>query len=182
MTTRVPEGTPDEAVEAVRTREAAHSRELAAQGHLLRLWRPPLQPGEWKTLGLFAAADDAQLEEVLASMPLRVWRSDAVTPLSPHPNDPKPARTGGQGVEFMVRLEITAPAGTTVETVEQLKQQEAARVRELAAQGHVVRLWRPPAAPGEWRALGVWRADDATEMQAVLESLPLYDWFTVEIT
>jgi muconolactone delta-isomerase len=34
------------------------------------------------------AVDDGQLEEVLASMPLRIWRTDEVTPLSPHPNDP----------------------------------------------------------------------------------------------
>jgi muconolactone delta-isomerase len=52
------------------------------------LWRPPLQPGEWRTLGLFAADDEHQLEQVLASMPLRIWRTDEVTPLSPHPNDP----------------------------------------------------------------------------------------------
>jgi len=52
------------------------------------LWRPPLQPGEWRTLGLFAADDGEQLEEVLKSMPLRVWRTDEVTPLSPHPSDP----------------------------------------------------------------------------------------------
>jgi muconolactone D-isomerase len=45
MTTHVPDGTPTEAVDEVRTREAAHGRDLAAQGHLLRLWRPPLQPG-----------------------------------------------------------------------------------------------------------------------------------------
>jgi muconolactone D-isomerase len=88
MTTRVPPGTPAQDVEDIRTREAAHSRELAAQGHLLRLWRPPLGPGEWRTLGLFAADDEGQLEEVLTSMPLRVWRTDEVTPLSPHPNDP----------------------------------------------------------------------------------------------
>ena len=44
MTTHVPDGTPGQAVDDIRTREAAHSRELAAQGHLLRLWRPPLQP------------------------------------------------------------------------------------------------------------------------------------------
>ena len=88
MTTHVPEGTPEEDVQEIRKREAARSRELAAQGHLLRLWRPPLQPGEWRTLGLFAADGAGQLEEVLASMPLRVWRTDAVTPLSPHPNDP----------------------------------------------------------------------------------------------
>ena len=99
MTTHVPDGTPDQAVDDIRAREAAHSRELAAQGHLLRLWRPPLQPGEWRTLGLFAAADGGQLEEVLASMPLRVWRTDEVTPLSPHPNDPAlAARNAGYGV------------------------------------------------------------------------------------
>ena len=88
MTTRVPDGTPERAVDDVRAREAAHSRDLAAQGHLLRLWRPPLRPGEWRTLGLFAAADGDELEQVLASMPLRVWRTDEVTPLSTHPNDP----------------------------------------------------------------------------------------------
>ena len=88
MTTHVPDGTSDEAVQDIRTREAARSGQLATQGHLLRLWRPPLQPGEWRTLGLFAADDGVELEEVLASMPLRVWRTDEVTPLSPHPNDP----------------------------------------------------------------------------------------------
>ena len=72
----------------VRAREAARSAELAAQGHPLRLWRPPLRPGEWRTLGLFAADNDGELERVLASMPLRVWRTDEVTPLTPHPNDP----------------------------------------------------------------------------------------------
>ena len=88
MTTRVPDGTPDGAVAEVRDREAARSRDLAAHGDLLRLWRPPLRPGEWRTLGLFAADDESRLEDVLASMPLRVWRSDQVTPLFPHPNDP----------------------------------------------------------------------------------------------
>jgi muconolactone D-isomerase len=88
MTTHVPPGTTEQAVADMRAREAAHSRELAAQGHLLRLWRPPLQPGEWRSIGLFAAADAGQLEQVLASMPLRVWRTDEVTPLTPHPSDP----------------------------------------------------------------------------------------------
>jgi muconolactone delta-isomerase len=92
MTTQVPDGTSEEAVQDVRTREAAHSRELAAQGRLLRLWRPPLQPGEWRTLGLFAADAEGELEEVLAGMPLHIWRKDEITPLSPHPNDPARAK------------------------------------------------------------------------------------------
>ncbi len=99
MTTHVPEGTPPQAVHDVRAREAAHSRELANQGHLLRPWRPPLQPGEWRSVGLFAADDEGQLEEVLASMPPRVWRTDQVTPLGPHPNDPAP---GGRRGHFRV--------------------------------------------------------------------------------
>jgi len=88
MTTHVPDGTAPAAVDDIKARESVRARELAATGHLLRLWRPPLQPGEWRTLGLFAADDDDQLEQALASMPLRVWRTDVVTPLAPHPNDP----------------------------------------------------------------------------------------------
>ncbi|MEE4544452.1 muconolactone Delta-isomerase family protein [Streptomyces sp. V4-01] len=88
MVTTVPEGASEDDVARMRGREAARSRELAAQGSLRRLWRPPLAPGEWRTWGLFRAEDAERLEEVLASMPLRAWRQDTVTPLAPHPNDP----------------------------------------------------------------------------------------------
>jgi muconolactone delta-isomerase len=91
MVTTVPEGTTDAEVSAVRIREAARSRELAGQGHLLRLWRPPLHAGEWRSWGLFQAADTTELESVLSSMPLRVWRHDTVTPLTAHPSDPHSA-------------------------------------------------------------------------------------------
>ena len=53
MTTHVPDGTPEQTVDEVKGREAAHSADLASQGNLLRLWRPPLRPGEWRSLGLF---------------------------------------------------------------------------------------------------------------------------------
>jgi len=180
MTTHVPEGTPEETVDDVRTREAAHSPELVAQGHLLRLWRPPLQPGEWRTLGLFAAADAGQLEEVLASMPLRVWRTDEVTPLSPHPNDPPvPAPAGEKGTEFLVTFTLVVPEGTPSQAVAESKAREAERTRELAGQGHLLRLW---ALPGEGQSLGLWRAQDAAGMQAILDSLPMDAWLTAETT
>lgn len=180
MTTHVPEGTPEETVDDVRTREAAHSTELVAQGHLLRLWRPPLQPGEWRTLGLFAADDGGQLEEVLASMPLRVWRTDEVTPLSPHPNDPPmPAPAGDKGPEFLTTFTLIVPEGTPSQAVADAKAREAERTQELAGQGHLLRLW---ALPGEGQALGLWRAQDPAGMQAILESLPLDAWLTVETT
>jgi muconolactone delta-isomerase len=93
MVTTVPDGTSDDEVADMREREAARAAELIAHGNLLRLWRPPLAPGQWRTWGLFSADDADQLETILASMPLRVWRHDVVTPLSPHPSDPgQPSR------------------------------------------------------------------------------------------
>jgi len=92
MTTQVPDGVSDAAVAAMRAREAAHTAELARAGHVVRLWRPPLRPGEWRTLGLFTADSAEELEKTLAGMPLRVWRTDTVTPLFPHPNDPGSGR------------------------------------------------------------------------------------------
>lgn len=190
MTTHVPVGTPEQAVGEVRAREDAHTRELAAQGHVLRLWRPPLQPGEWRTLGLFAAGDDATLERVLASMPLRIWRTDQVTALLPHPNDPGPAagagaggagQVSGPGQEFLTTFTASVPERTPRETVDHAEAREAVRARELAAQGHLIRLWAVADGSGE-RSLGLWRARDPAEIRAVLESLPLRPFMTVDTT
>jgi len=180
MTTRVPDGTPEEAVQDIRAREAAHSRELAAQGHLLRLWRPPLQPGQWRTLGLFAAANGDHLEKVLTSMPLRVWRTDEVTPLSPHPNDPPHALANSAvtATEFLVALTLAVPPGTGGQTVEDTKAREAQAAHDLAAQGHLLRLW----TLSDGRAVGLYQARDAAQMHAILEALPLAPWMTVDTT
>ena len=179
MTTHVPDGTPDQEVADVRAREAAHSRELVAQGHLLRLWRPPLRPGEWRTLGLFAAADSGELEKVLASMPLRIWRTDEVTPLAPHPNDPVPQPVP-VSPEFLTAFTLTIPSGTPDALVEDTNAREAERARELGRQGRLLRLWRLP--PGGPDALGLWHASDQTEMETILDSLPQAGWLTVQTT
>jgi muconolactone delta-isomerase len=181
MTTLVPDGTTDEQVQEIRGREAVRSRELATQGHLLRLWRPPLLPDEWRTLGLFAAADDVELEDLLASMPLRVWRSDEVMGLSAHPNDP-PVSRGVGATEFLTTFSVTIPDEADRAEVEDLKAREADRTRELAEQGHLLRLWRLPPTPGSWHALGLWRAADGDELQAILRSLPMDKWMTTETT
>jgi muconolactone delta-isomerase len=181
MTTLVPDGTSDQTVEEIRSREAARSRELATEGHLLRLWRPPLRPGEWRTLGLFSAADAVELEDVLASMPLRVWRSDQVVPLSEHPNDPPVSRALAT-MEFLTTFEVTFPDSAGEQEVADMKAREADRTRELADQGHLLRLWSLPPTPGRWRALGLWRAEDADELQVVLKSLPMDPWMVTETT
>jgi muconolactone delta-isomerase len=181
MTTNVPAGTPDEAIDEVRGREAARSRELAVGGNLRRLWRPPLKPGEWRTLGLFAADDADELERLLASMPLRVWRTDEVTPLSPHSNDP--ALSGpGSGQEFLITMTIAVPEGTSSAAVDDAMKREAQRARELAASGHLKRLWAMATTQtGDRRTLGLWNASDLREMDGIVESLPLYSWMTLVI-
>jgi muconolactone delta-isomerase len=178
MTTRVPDGVPAEQVDDVRAREAAHSRELAARGHLLRLWRPPLQPGEWRSLGLFAADDAELLEKVLVSMPLRIWRDDEVTPLAPHPNDPPcpPPRHHGTS-EFLTTFVLSVPDTVDTPTAAEAQAAESRSARKLAGQGYLVRLW---TLPGRGRALGLWQSESARELKAVLDALPLRPWLGIE--
>lgn len=179
MTTQVPDGVTDSAVAAVRAREAAHTAALAGVGRVLRLWRPPLRPGEWRTLGLFTADSAEELEQTLAGMPLRVWRTDAVTPLLPHPNDPGSGRVrlDPQCTEFFTTFVVDIPEGTAAAAVDDITAREALRAHELAADGHLVRLW---ALAGHGRNLGLWQAGDTEEMAEVVRSLPMYRWLTVD--
>jgi muconolactone D-isomerase len=89
MVTTVPEGTSPAKVDELRSAEAVRAAELAKAGHLVRLWRPPLGPGEWRSIGLFRAADEARLREVLTSLPIHIWMKVTITALTPHPNDPE---------------------------------------------------------------------------------------------
>ena len=117
MTTHVPEGTPETAVDDIRAREAAHTRELAAQRHVLRLWRPPLRPGEWRTLGLFAAADDGQREFLVTF------------------TETVPAGTPGQAVH-------EAEAREAERARELAWQGHLARLWALPGKGRALGLWR----------------------------------------
>lgn len=89
LVTTVPEGTSPAEVDELRGAEGVRAAELAKAGHLIRLWRPPLGPGEWRSIGLFRAADEVELHEILASLPLHIWMKVTITPLIPHPNDPE---------------------------------------------------------------------------------------------
>ncbi|MEV7687442.1 muconolactone Delta-isomerase family protein [Streptomyces bungoensis] len=86
LTTTVPEGTDPEEVARRRAAEAVRAKELAATGHLGRLWRPV---GELRSIGLWRADDEADLREsVLGTLPLWPWMTAEITALQPHPNDP----------------------------------------------------------------------------------------------
>jgi muconolactone delta-isomerase len=179
MTTHIPDGVQVSEVDSVRAREAVHTGELARQGRVLRLWRPPLRPTEWRTLGLFDAEGEADLEEVLASMPLRVWRTDTVTPLAPHPNDPGRGRVpvGAAASEFLTTFNVKVPPGTGVDAQSALAAGEARRTAELASDGHLIRLWR---LPGDGHNLGHWQARDADQIADLLSSLPMSPWLDIE--
>ncbi|MET8627633.1 muconolactone Delta-isomerase family protein [Kitasatospora sp. NPDC004669] len=86
ITTTVPEGTTPDEVHRRGAAEAVRARELAAAGHLARLWRPV---GELRSIGIWRATDEHELhDEVLETLPLRPWMTLTVTVLEPHPNDP----------------------------------------------------------------------------------------------
>jgi muconolactone delta-isomerase len=88
----IPGGAPDSEVKERVSAEAAAAADLARQGHLVRLWKPPVAPGETKAVGLYRADTEEELDGLLGALPLDGWMHVSVTPLQPHPNDPTAPR------------------------------------------------------------------------------------------
>ena len=84
-------------------------------------------------------------------------------------------------MEFLVEFEIAVPDGTPAREVEVRQSAEASAAAKLVDEGHLVRLWKPPAAPGEIKALGLYRADSEAQLAGLLSALPLYDWMRVTV-
>ena len=91
----VPAGTPDADVEWRQRAESAAAAKLAEDGHLVRLWRRPLAEDGTTAVGLYRADSQAELDRLLAALPLADWLRVTVTPLEAHPNDPTSRSTGG---------------------------------------------------------------------------------------
>jgi len=89
----VPDAAAPAEVQERMTGEGTRVAELAAQGHVLRVWRPLPDDGRRRALGLYRADSDAELEEIIDSLPLRPWMEISVTALAEHPNDPARAAT-----------------------------------------------------------------------------------------
>jgi len=84
----IPDGTPEADVKERVGAEAVATAGMARAGHLVRLWKAPVAPGETKAVGLYSADSEAQLDGLLGALPLDGWMRTVVTPLEPHPNDP----------------------------------------------------------------------------------------------
>ncbi|GAA2133530.1 muconolactone Delta-isomerase family protein [Nocardioides bigeumensis] len=81
-------------------------------------------------------------------------------------------------MDFLVNVLISVPDGVTAPEIDRLREAEAVRASELAAVGHLVRLWR---VPDDWANWGLWRADDEEALRLLLDSLPLRRFMTLTI-
>jgi muconolactone delta-isomerase len=84
----VPDGVPESEVEDRERAEAVAAGRLADEGHLVRLWMVSVAPGPTTVLGLYRARSRAELDGLLAALPLYEWMHTSITPLVQHPNDP----------------------------------------------------------------------------------------------
>lgn len=80
-------------------------------------------------------------------------------------------------MEFLVSIKIMPLPGDPDHTAK-LYAAEAARAKELADQGIIIRLWRVPGQKANW---GLWEAEDATTLHQAISSLPLYPHMEVMV-
>ncbi|HUE25441.1 MAG TPA: muconolactone Delta-isomerase family protein [Solirubrobacteraceae bacterium] len=84
----VPAGAPESEVTAREDAEAAAAAKLEDEGHLLRLWKRRITPGETRPIGLYRADSETEMDDLMRALPLYDWMRVTITPLEHHPNDP----------------------------------------------------------------------------------------------
>ncbi|MCR3721966.1 MULTISPECIES: muconolactone Delta-isomerase family protein [Prauserella salsuginis group] len=80
----LPNDTPDEVRNRLKSGERERAMELRAEGVLKRLWRVP---GRNATIGLYEAADSAALHDALVSLPMWKYMDITVEALAAHPQE-----------------------------------------------------------------------------------------------
>ena len=84
-------------------------------------------------------------------------------------------------MEFLVKFDVTVPADASESEVNDRERAEASAADRLVDQGHLVRLWKPPAAD-EKKTLGLYRAQGKPQLEDLLDALPLRDWMQITVT
>ena len=82
-------------------------------------------------------------------------------------------------MQFLVQIEVRLPYGLPDSERERLRAAELERGRELRQAGSIEAIWR---IPGGLRNVGIWQAEDATELDELIASLPLFPFITAEVT
>jgi muconolactone D-isomerase len=85
---RIPEGTTESEVKHREDAEADAAAKPVEGGHLVRVWKLPVESGETRIPGLYRADSATELDGLLRALPLYEWMHVSVTQLAPHPNDP----------------------------------------------------------------------------------------------
>jgi muconolactone delta-isomerase len=85
-------------------------------------------------------------------------------------------------MEFLVEFDVKVPDGTPKAEVKKRADAEAIAAAELAREGHILRIWKRPMAAGGSTVLGLYRAQDESQLDALLRALPLSEWMNVTIT
>ena len=89
---KIPDGTTEPEVKDREDAEANAAAKLVEEGHLVRVWKLPVESGETSVLGLYCAGSETELEGLLSGLPLHEWMKVTITALKPHPNDPAAAQ------------------------------------------------------------------------------------------
>ena len=82
-------------------------------------------------------------------------------------------------MKFLVGIEVRLPGTLPEAERQELLKAELERGRELVEAGVISAIWR---IPGALRNVGIWEAEDATELHEHVASLPLFPWLTAEVT
>jgi muconolactone delta-isomerase len=85
-------------------------------------------------------------------------------------------------MEFLVEFDVEVPPGIGQPEVDERESAEADAAARLAREGHLMRLWKPPATAGQTKALGLYRADSQAQLDALLDALPISDWMRTTVT
>jgi muconolactone D-isomerase len=79
---------------------------------------------------------------------------------------------------FHVKITVRMPHDIDPEKVKTLGEKEHERAAELQKQGKWLHLWR---VAGQWANISIFKVESPAELHAILESMPLYPFMTIEV-
>jgi muconolactone D-isomerase len=83
MKVNIPADMAAETVAEIKAREKAYAQDLQRQGKWRHLWRIS---GSYANVSIFDVADNAELHELISSLPLFPYMDITVAPLCRHPS------------------------------------------------------------------------------------------------